>query len=89
MVRDKNGNYQFEVPSIREAGQDEVLDKESMSLANESGTTNNNQDTLSANTGEDARLAEAVKYHLRDRNRQPSEPAGMGAAQALHIHCSC
>lgn len=27
--------------------------------------------------GEDARLAEAVKYHLRDRNRQPSEPAGM------------
>ena len=31
----------------------------------------------SVELGEDARLAEAVKYHLRDRNRRPSEPAGV------------
>lgn len=58
VVRDKDGSYQFEVPGIPTAGQDEVTEKER----------------------EDARLAEAVKYHLRDRNRRPSEPAELLAA---------
>ncbi|KAI9859353.1 MAG: hypothetical protein M1813_006690 [Trichoglossum hirsutum] len=50
VIRDKNGNYQVEIPLMPEERQQETMEKEK----------------------EDARLAEAVKHHSRDRNRQPT-----------------
>ncbi|KAI9660291.1 MAG: hypothetical protein M1829_006493 [Trizodia sp. TS-e1964] len=54
VIRDKDGNFQVQLPMMSIEKRDEDIEKEK----------------------EDARLAEAIKHHCRDRNREPSEPAG-------------